>query len=170
MAEAKQNAKKDEYQKALTAFGLARKSVQQRNFPKASELLKDFLKKYSAETELADRAKTYLSISEGQQKKEAIPLKTFEDYYQYGIFTLNQGKHKEAVDLFEKAQKLNPDEGKIYYLLAEAYSLMNNNEQCLENLKKAIQIDKFYKILAQNEKDFEKVREDKKFKVLTKLA
>lgn len=170
MAEAKQNAKKDEYQKALTAYGLAMKSFQKRNFPKASEQFKEFLKKYSTETELADRAKIYLEISEGQQKKEAILLKNFEDYYQYGIFTLNQGKYKEAVDLFEKAQKLNPNEGKIYYLLADVYSLMDNEEQCLENLKKAVQIDKFYKILAQNEKDFEKVREDKKFKVLTKLA
>ena len=47
---------------------------------------------------------------------------------------------------------------------------MGNVEKCLEMLKDAVRLDKFYGILAQNETAFESIWEDKKFKVITKLA
>jgi hypothetical protein len=47
---------------------------------------------------------------------------------------------------------------------------MGDVEKCLEALKEAVHLDKFFGILAQNETAFESIWEDKKFKVITKLA
>jgi len=47
---------------------------------------------------------------------------------------------------------------------------MGKIEECLEHLKKAIQLDKGFSILAQNESDFEIIREDKKFKLITRMT
>ena len=45
--------------------------------------------------------------------------------------------------------------------MALTYCLMKETEQCLENLKRAIQLDKYFKILAQNEENFEVLRKNK---------
>jgi hypothetical protein len=62
------------------------------------------------------------------------------------------------------------NEGLIHYLQADVHSLMGEADATLDFLKKAIQKDKTYATLAQNEPDFEPLWEDKKFKLITKLA
>ena len=48
--------------------------------------------------------------------------------------------------------------------------LPGQTEDCLEPLKKAIQADKSFRVLAQNEPDFEPLWEDKKFKAITRIV
>jgi tetratricopeptide (TPR) repeat protein len=166
-----EKAKKDEYQKALTVYSDAMKEFRKEKFEKASEMLANFLEKYSMEKELADRAKIYLAIcrERATEKKESISLKTAEDCYQHGVYKTNSGEFEEALKSLEKALKMTPDDGKIYYAMANLFCLMGQTDPCLENLKKAIQADKFFRILAQNETDFEPLWEDKKFKLITRM-
>jgi len=170
VTKSKEKVKKDDYEKALSAYDLAMKAYHKGEYEKTSELLKAFLDKFSSEKELADRARIYLEICGVLQKKEKVQLKTFNDYYEYSIFKINRGDYEEALNLLEKAQEMKPKEGKISYLIANTYCLMGQAESCLENLKKAIQLDKFFGILAQNEADFEPLWEDKKFKLITRMA
>ena len=164
----KQVTRKSEYDKAVSAYGLALKAFHKQDFKKAAEMLKEFLKKYDAERELIDRAQIYLSICEERKKNTSIPLKTFDDYYQYGIYKMNSGEYEEALKLLNKAQELNPKEGKVFYMIADVYCRMGDTDNCLEYLRKAIQIDKYFQVLAQNEMDFEFLREDKKFLLITR--
>jgi tetratricopeptide (TPR) repeat protein len=167
-----EKAKKDEYQKALAAYSDAMKEFRKEKFEKASEMLANFLEKYSTEKELADRAKIYIAIcgERAKENREPISLKTAEDYYQHGVYKTNSGEFEEALKSLEKALKMSPDDGKIYYSMANLYCLMGQADPCLENLKKAIQADKFFRILAQNETDFEPLWEDKKFKLITRMT
>ncbi len=169
-AKEKEKARKDDYEKALDAFTQAMKAFHKGEFGKATELLKTFVEKFASERELIDRAQVYLEICASREKKEKVQLSTFEDYYYYSIYKINQGEYEEALKLLEKARDMNPKEGKIPYLMADAYCLMGEQEQCLEHLKKAIQLDKFFSTLAQNESDFEPLWEDKKFKLITRMA
>jgi tetratricopeptide (TPR) repeat protein len=166
-----EKAKKDEYRKALAAYSDAMKEFRKEKLEKAAEMLTNFLEKYPTEKELTDRAKIYITICQERAKenKESISLKTAEDYYQHGIYKTNSGEFEEALKSLEKALKMSPDDGKIYYSLANLYCLMGQADPCLENLKKAIQADKFFRILAQNETDFEPLWEDKKFKLITRM-
>jgi tetratricopeptide (TPR) repeat protein len=166
----KEKAKKDKFQKALMAYGQAMKPFHKGDYLKASELLKNFIEKEDTEKELSDRAKMYFQICEEHLKKKSVSLKTFEDYYNNGVFKINQGDYEDALSLLNKASELKPKEGKILYLLATVYSRMEKLEESLELLKKAIQIDDFFAILAQNEVDFESIKEDKKFQLITGMA
>lgn len=162
--------KKDLYEKTLDAYGQAMKTFRKGDCAKAVELFKAFLEKHDTEKELVDRIRIYLSICENRQKKETIPLKTFEDYYDYAVYKSNQGDLDQAVKLLEKAIAKNPKEGKAVYLLALSYCQMGESDKCLENLKDAVQKDKFFGILAQNESGFEPLWENKKFKIITKTG
>jgi tetratricopeptide (TPR) repeat protein len=155
-----ERTKKDEYQKALTAYADAIKEFRREKFEKAIEMLKAFLERHPAEKELADRARIYIAISEGRLKGKGDPisLKTAEDHYQYGIYKMNAGEYDE------------PESGKVHYALADVSCLMGQAEESLEHLKKAVQVDKSFRVLAQNEPDFEPLWEDKKFKLITRIS
>jgi tetratricopeptide (TPR) repeat protein len=170
LPESKEKLKKDAYEKSLAAFSQAIKVFRKEDFVKAKELFETFLEKHPGEKELVDRAKIYLSISENRLSKESIQLETFEDYYQYAVYKVNQEDYDQALRLLMKAREKEPKQGKIPYVMSLVYCQMGNLEKCLEALKDAVHLDKFYGILAQNETSFESIWEDKKFKVITKLA
>lgn len=164
-----QRPKKDEYQKALAAFGLAVKEFQKGDFEKAAASFKDFIDKFPADKEVVDRAKAYLAITQKRPKKEGASLKGFEDHYRTAVAKINRKDYPAAVKLLERALEYKEQEGLVYYLLADAHSLMGQADESLELLRKAVQKDKNFAILAQNELDFEGLWEDKKFKLITKL-
>lgn len=170
MIKEKEKVKKDDYQRAISAYNQAMKAFHKGDFERADELLKVFLEMHVSEKELADRAQIYLNICQKEQKKERIQLKTFNDYYQYSVYKINQRDYEEALKMLEKAREMKPKEGKILYLMADNYCLMGQTDKCLEHLKKAIQIDSFFRILAQNEGDFEPLWKDKKFKLITRMT
>lgn len=170
MTKEKEKIKKDDYQRALADYTQAKKALNRKDYERATELFKAFLEKHASESELVDRAQIYLKVCQKQKKVEKVQLKTFNDYYQYSVYKINQGDYKEALKLLEKAQGMKPREGKVIYLKANAYCLMGETEKCLEFLKKAIQMDGFFRILAQNERDFEPIWEDKKFKLITRMV
>lgn len=162
--------KKDEYQKALSAFGQAVKEFQKGEFEKASGSFKEFIEKFPADREIVDRAKAYLSIAQKRPKKESVSLKGFEDHYRHGVTLINQKDYAGAVKVLERSLEYKENEGLVYYLMADAHSLMGQGDSALELLKKAVQKDKNFSVLAQNEPDFEPLWEDKKFKLITKLV
>ncbi len=164
--------RRDEYQKALNAFGDAMKHFHQGKSDRAEEQLLAFLEKYPQERELADRARLYVKICQERigKSKERISLKTEEDYFYYSVYRMNQGDHEGAAKLLEKARELAPKDARTFYLSADLACVMGQTEECLEYLKKAVHMDKLYAVLAQNEADFQPVWDDKKFKVIVKLA
>jgi tetratricopeptide (TPR) repeat protein len=170
VVEAKEKAKKDIYEKALSAYTQAVKTFRKGDCAKAKEYFEAIVENYPSEKEMVDRTKIYLAICENRQKKETVPLKTFDDYFLNAVYKLNQEEFAEAIKLLEKARAKEPKEAKAVYLMALAYCQMEDMEKCLERLKEAVHLDKFFGILARNELNFEPLWEDKKFKVITKMA
>ncbi|MFC2161400.1 hypothetical protein ACFLRX_07095 [Acidobacteriota bacterium] len=168
MPSEKEKARKDLYKKALTAFEQAMKVFHKGDYKKATDLLGAFLEKHNSENELVDRAKIYLKISNDRLNKDKGTLKTFDDYYQNGVLKANQREYEEALKILDKARSLNPKEGKVSYLMSSVYCLMDQQEKCLEHLEQAVELDSFFAVLAQNEDDFVSLKEDEKFKLLTR--
>ncbi len=167
MPSEKEKARKDTYKKALTAFEQVMKVFHKGDYKKASELLGTYLEKYDSENELVDRAKMYLKICDWQVKEEIVSLKSFDDYYQNGVFRANLGENTMALEMLTKAQSMEPKEGKVFYLMSTVYYLMDQPEKCLEYLERAIALDSYFAVLAQNEEDFISFKEDEKFKLIT---
>jgi tetratricopeptide (TPR) repeat protein len=170
VAAEKEKKKIDNYEKAISSFGEAVKWFRKGNCEKAVELFNALIEKHASEKELVDRAHTYMEICQKVKNEKTIVLKTFDDFYENGVFLMNAGSFEEALKVFEKAVEQNPDHAKILFLMAAIYQSMGDTDQSLEFLKKSIQKDKYFKILALNDSDFESLREDKKFKIITKLA
>ncbi|MBN1223453.1 MAG: tetratricopeptide repeat protein [Candidatus Aminicenantes bacterium] len=166
----KDKAKKDLYEKTVASYGQAAKAFRRGDCQKAKEYFEAFVEKFPNEKELVDRAQIYLKICRDKGKKDTIPLQTFEDYYEMGVYRMNQGDYEEALKLFKKALDKNPDTGKILYLIGKTNYKIGQNEEFFVNLKAAIQKDSSIRVFAQNDPDIEELKEDKKFKVITKLA
>jgi predicted Zn-dependent protease len=167
-----ERTKKDEYQKALTAYSEALKEFRKGKFEKAAEMLRGLVEKHPGEREFADRARTYLAICEERlrEPREVPNPKTFEDFCHHGVYRMNRGEYDEAQKMFDKAAKLNPEAAVVPYLTAALLSAQGKIDEAVESLKKAVLADKFYKTLAQNEADFEPLWDDKRFKLLTRMA
>ncbi len=161
-------SRKDDYQKALAAFGQAMKEFHKGDMEKSVASLKGVIEKFPSERELVDRARIYLTLAQKRPRRDAVSLKTFEDHFQYAVYKINQGDPAAALKILEKALEFKTEEGKVYYLMADAAVLAKDLEPALEHLRKAVQKDKVFSILAQNEPDFEPLWEDKRFKVLVR--
>ena len=161
---AEEKTKKTDYEKALEAYSQAMKVFSKKDYEKAEELLKQFLEKFPKEKELIDRVHLYVKLCENSRTEKPVRLKSFDDYYQYSVIKINLGEYEEALKLLSKAGELDPKSGKIDYMMANTYCLMGNEEDCLGRLVEAIEKDPFFKVLAQNEEDFETIRENDGFK------
>ena len=169
MATEKEKAKKDSYQMALASYNQAMKSFRKGDYTKAKEMLEQFIDKFASEWEFVDRAKINLNICTARLEDIKITLKTFDDYYQHGVFSLNQGNHEEALQALKKANEMEPKEGKVWYLLADVLCRMGKKDKSLDHLKEAVKLDSFFGILAQNEADFDELKADKRFNLITKM-
>jgi len=165
-----QKAKKDEYQKALAAFSLAMKDFHKGVLDKAAVERKAFIEKYPEERELVDRAQIYLTIAQKRPRKETVHLKDFDDHYNYAVYKVNSGDREGALKILEKALEFKKSEAKVQYLIADVLCLLGRADEGLEALKKAVQKDKQFAVLAQNESDFEPLWDDKRFKLVTRVS
>lgn len=170
MSAEKDKAKIDSFEKTLSSYSQAVKAFRRGDCSKTKQYFEAFIEKYPLEKELIDRAKIYMKICEDKGKKDDFALKDFNDYYEMGVYNLNKGAYEEAIKLFNKALEKDSDEGKIFYLIGKAHFLMGDKDKFLDNLKSAIQVDKSFKIFAQNDMDIDDIKNDKKFKLITKLA
>ena len=165
-----EKTKKDVYEKALTAYSEAVREFRKGKVEKAKELFAAFPEKYDTEKELVDRSRIYLAIIQEKGKKEFFHPKSGDDYYQHGVYKMNMGDHEGALKSLEKALEMKAEEGRVLYLMADLHCLKGNYEAATEYLKKAIQKDRFFRVLAQNETDFEPLWDDKKFKLITRMT
>ena len=165
MTEAK-TKKKNGYEDALRAYSQAMKVFQKGDCEKAVEMFTAFLDKYGSEVDLADRARIYIAICGEKKNKPKISLKTYDDYMNNAVYQMNSGDIKTAIKYFGKAAEMKPKEAKIPYLTAVAQFLSGKKEECLDSLNKAVKMDAFYAVLAQNEADFEPLWNDEDFKAV----
>jgi tetratricopeptide (TPR) repeat protein len=83
---------------------------------------------------------------------------------------MNGGAVEEAIKYIEKAVKLSPDDARVLFLQADLLCRGGKLDEALEALRKAVQAEKTYRILAQNEIDFAPLWEDKRFKAIIRTA
>ena len=133
------------------------------DFVKAEELLAAFIKSDSQEKELFDRAQMYLDICREKKETKSLPMKTFDDYFLSGVYSINAGHFEDALKVLAKAAEMEPKEGKVPYMMSLAAIKDGDEDGGLKHLEKAVKIDDFFKILAQNETDFENLSKNETF-------
>ncbi len=87
------------------------------------------------------------------------------DYAELGFYLLQANKNKEAAQYYEKAIGLGED-GFDYYFLARAYAKMNDKENALRTLDRALKLGYGSKGQIDSDQNFDLIRADERFKQL----
>ncbi|CAD7771424.1 Tetratricopeptide repeat protein [Candidatus Methanoperedenaceae archaeon GB37] len=75
-------------------------------------------------------------------------------------------KYYSALESFERAIELKPDDAGAWFNRARLYALKGERENALADLRRAIELDSSFKERAKKDKDFEALWDDEEFKRL----
>jgi tetratricopeptide (TPR) repeat protein len=155
-------------EKAIEEFAAAVRIFQKRDLSKARELFKELLEKYPRESEVLDRVHTYLQVCERGLHPQVPRLKDADDFYNQGVFLMNQQNLEEASRMFERALAADPANEKILYGQAAAFALSGKRGDSLESLRRAIAANHANRARAANDADFESLRDDPEFQEIVR--
>jgi len=148
---------------ALIAFERAHKEFARGRFAEARNQFRILVDKYSQVSEVAARARTYLTIAESRLRTESILPRDADSLYDRGVIELNRGEYVAAQEMFERALKREPDAAHIHYGLAATRARLGSIDLALESLQKALDLQPNLRVRAQHDHDLNPLRNDPDF-------
>lgn len=115
---------------------------------------------------LVMRARQYLAATEVEDGGEPT-LKTADDMYHHGVVLMNDGDFAAALEIFEKAAGKAPKDDRICYVRAVGLALSEEDEDAIEMLAQAIELNDVNRVYARNDPDFSSLTDNEKFRELT---
>ena len=152
---------------AVRAFEQALRQFNRHDFAGAKSAFEGLLSKFSDQAEIVARVRTYLAICEQRLGRTPSVPRNVDALYNQGVFELNRGNTAEAIELFEKALKVEPRADHVYYSLAAAYARLTNSSKALDALRRAIGIRPVQRSHARRDLDFASLRINEDFQQLT---
>jgi tetratricopeptide (TPR) repeat protein len=148
---------------ALLAFERAHKEFARGRFAEARNQFRILVDKYSQVSEVAARARTYLTIAESRLRTESILPRDADSLYDRGVIELNRGEYVAAQEMFERALKREPEAAHIHYGLAATRARLGSIDLALESLQKALDLQPNLRVRAQHDHDLNPLRNDPDF-------
>lgn len=148
---------------ALKAFERAHKDFTRGNFTAAREHFRALIEQHAGVSEVAARARTYLTIAEARLRTEAALPRDPDSLYDRGVIELNRGDFVSAQELFERALKRDPDAADTHYALAAARARLGSVESALQALERAVELKPVLRVRAQADADLAVLRNDPEF-------
>ncbi|MEO6393864.1 MAG: tetratricopeptide repeat protein [Pyrinomonadaceae bacterium] len=151
---------------ALRAFESARREFGAGHFSEARTQFKMIVDKYPGISEIAARARTYLTITESRLRADASLPRDADSLYDRGVIELNRGDFVAAQEMFERALKKEPAAAHIFYGLAATRSRLGALELALQSLQRALDIQPNLRVRAQHDHDLQALRNEPEFEIL----
>lgn len=135
-----------------------------RSFHKAMELDPAWSRPYSDLAILHrldeewDRALEYAQRAIDLEPRNPIP------YYNYGVILDFQGYHDEAKEYYARVLEINAELPAPYYNIACGYARNGNVSDSLKYLKIAIELDPAFHAEAQEDPDFDPIRQEERYR------
>ncbi|MEK6322634.1 MAG: tetratricopeptide repeat protein [Acidobacteriota bacterium] len=152
---------------AVRAFEQALRQFNRQDFSAAKSAFESLLAKFADQAEIVARVRTYLAICEQRLGRTPSVPRNVDALYNQGVFELNKGNTTEAIELFEKALKVEPRADHVYYSLAAAYARLNNTSKALDALRRAMGIRPVHRSHARRDLDLASLRSNVDFQQLT---
>ena len=152
---------------AVRAFEQALRLFNRQDFGTAKSAFVSLLGKFAEQAEIVARARTYLAICEQRLARSPSVPRNPDALYNQGVFQLNRDNAAEAIELFEKALKVEPRADHVYYSLAAAYARLNEAPKAMDALRRAIGIRPVHRSHARRDLDFAGLRANEDFQQLT---
>jgi tetratricopeptide (TPR) repeat protein len=152
---------------AVSSFEQGLKLFNKHDFAGARDAFERILQKFSEQAEINVSVRRYLAICEQKLARTPSAPKNPDALYDQGVFELNRANVREAILLFEKALKTQPNAAHILYSLAAGYARLENPRKALEVLRKAIQLQTVHRSRARSDQDFASLHNEEEFQNLT---
>lgn len=152
---------------AVRTFEQALRLFNRQEFATAKSAFLSLLAKFAEQAEIVARVRTYLAICEQRLARAPSAPRNPDALYNQGVFQLNNGKTAEAIELFEKALKVEPRADHVCYSLAAAYARLNDAPKAMDALRRAIGIRPVHRSHARRDFDFAGLRSNEDFQQLT---
>ena len=152
---------------AVRAFEQALRLFNRHDFGPAKSAFVSLLGKFADQAEIVARTRTYLAICEQRLARSPSVPRNPDALYNQGVFQLNRGNIAEAIELFEKALKVEPRADHVYYSLAAAYARLNDTPKAMDALRRAMGIRPVHRSHARRDLDFAGLRTNEDFQQLT---
>lgn len=113
--------------------------------------------------ELLERSRTYLAVCERQTRKTKLNFANSGEQYDYAVSLLNTGNYEDARDQFESLLRKDATADYAHYGLAILNSITGQAEECLDHLRRAIELNSQNRIQARGDADFNDMADDPRF-------
>ncbi|HVG39208.1 MAG TPA: tetratricopeptide repeat protein [Pyrinomonadaceae bacterium] len=151
---------------ALRAFERAHREFSRGNFSEARSLFVSLIDQFSGASEVAARARTYLTIAESRLRTDNGLPRDADSLYDRGVIELNRGEFVAAQEMFERALKREPEAAHIHYGLAATRARLGSIEHALTSLERAIGLQPNLRVRAQHDLDLTALRNEPDFERL----
>ena len=153
----------EQYVRALKEYERGISQLQKKNYDDALETFKEVAAKFSDEGEICDRARQYISICQEKLHEKNPRAAGPTDHFHVGVYHLNRADTESAIKEFEKALHKEPGSDMIHYAIASAYALSGDKVRAVAALQEAVRLNEKNRIYAQNDPDFDRIRDDHEF-------
>jgi tetratricopeptide (TPR) repeat protein len=136
---------------------------------RAIELNPEYARAYRSRGFSYARLQDYARAIEDYDRAIELKPKYAMDYCSRGNAYARLQDYARAIKDFERAIELWPWFAQAYYNAARVYALMGETCEACKWLEKAIGLADKYRQTAQDDEDFEAIREDERFKALTDM-
>jgi len=153
--------------RALKIYAAGVTAVQKRKFSIAAKTLSEIINDYPEERELQERAKLYLAVCERELNPVVSEPTSLDERIYAATVSLNGGAVEAAIEHLNAVASEKPTDANVHYMLAIAHALSADTDKSVTHLERAITLNPDNRLLARQEPDFEKIRENDRFIDLT---
>ena len=145
--------------------------INRKDFKKAFTELQSLIEKYKNETEITASARSYLDICRrGEARQKKMPPAAQNQTYAIGVMEHNRTNYDKAIAYFQQSLEKYPRADYIYYSIAASLALKGDVPSAVENLRKAVELNRDSLVHAKNDPDFAPLENNKDFLDLIGVA
>jgi tetratricopeptide (TPR) repeat protein len=147
------------YPEAVARYESGMRALQEHRFEEAADAFHAVLLQYPEEKELDDRVRLYLALCERHLRRAPEP-QTLEERLYAATLALNAGDGQTAKRHLSDVVAQNPDHDGALYMLGVAYALIDDRDNALSFLQRAIEQNPDNRALALRDGDLERLMQD----------
>lgn len=136
------------------------RTLQQRNFARAAELLGRIVTSYPQEKELGERARLYVALCQRQIQPPSDEPQSVNERLYAATLALNAAEVDRAIGYLERVLEDDAVNDQALYMLATAYAARGATDLAIGYLQRAIATNPENRALARTDPDLAAIRSD----------
>lgn len=149
--------------KAILLLERGVKALHKKNYKQAATTFNSLLEKFPGEHALRDRTRGFIKTCERMTAAKSKAPTDGDEILHLATYHLNRGEFEEARALLDKAKRKPSIKPETTYTFALYHAKLGEEEEALNCLAEAIELDETSKYAARTESDFAALQELPRF-------